>query len=198
MPYKDKEKQKEAQRQHYLNNKQKYRDGIQERRKRNKEYAHSMKVCCKKCGLKDKVCLDFHHLSNKIETVAQLIRDATTIEKLQLEIDKCEVLCANCHKKEHSPEALSDGTDWKNFNAARIEKRRWFIEFINNSFCFDCQENDRRCLECHHLRDKLFQISYLMTSGHSLEFMKQEINKCVIVCTNCHRKRHGECVVMVA
>ena len=198
MPYKDKEKQKEFQKQHYSNNKTNYRESTRERRKRNKEYAHSMKVCCKNCGVKDKVCLDFHHLSDKTKSVAQLIRDATTIENLQLEIDKCEVLCANCHKKEHLSEFMTDGSDWKNFNQARVEKRKWFIEFIENARCTDCQESDHRCLDFHHLRDKRFTVSYLLTSGHSLDFLKEEIERCDIVCSNCHRKRHGECNVMAA
>ena len=198
MPYKDKEKQKEFQKKHYLNNKQSYRESVRELRKRNKEYAHDIKVCCKNCGLKDKVCLDFHHISDKTKTVSELIRDATTIEKLQLEIDKCEVLCGNCHRKEHLAEVLVDGSSWKNFNKARVEKRRWFIDLINNSFCCDCQESDGRCLEFHHLRDKLYNISYLITSGHSLDFLKKEIEKCVVICVNCHRKRHGGCDVMVA
>lgn len=198
MPYKNKEKQKEAQKQHYLNNKKDYRNSTKERRKRNKEYANSMKNNCKKCGIENKICLDYHHLSGKIKSVAQLIRDATTIEKLQIEIDKCEVLCANCHRKEHTSVQLSDGSNWKNFEQYRIEKRKWFIDLISNSCCCDCQENDRRCLEFHHLRDKLFQISYLLTSGHSLDFLKEEISKCVILCANCHRIRHGGCDVMAA
>lgn len=198
MPYKDKEKQKEAQKRYYLNKKEKYRESLRKHRKRNKEHAHSMKTCCKICGFKEKICLDYHHLGDKIKTIAQLIRDATTIEKLQLEIDKCEILCANCHRKQHSPKVLSDGSNWKNFDISRIEKRRWFIEFINNACCCDCQEKDRRCLEFHHLRDKLFKISYLITSGHSLDFLKEEINKCIIVCANCHRRRHGGRNVMEA
>lgn len=190
MPYQDKQKQKEAQRKHYLNNKSKYRDSLRKRKKRNKEFVYSMKMECLQCGLKDKVCLDFHHLGDKHKNVSKLINEATTIDKLRLEIKKCETLCGNCHRKKHHPEDLPDGSGWKNFNAARIRKRKWFIDFIGKSKCCGCSEKDQRCLEFHHLRDKKFTISYLLTSGHSLEYLKKEIDKCEILCTNCHRKKH--------
>ena len=86
MPYKDKQKQKEAQRRHYYANKSRYRESTRNRRKRNKEYVYSMKTECVHCGLEDKDCLEFHHLSDKSKSVAQLIRDATSICKLKLEV----------------------------------------------------------------------------------------------------------------
>ena len=198
MPYKNEEKQKASQKKYYLENKAKYVEERKIRRRRNKEYVESLKTQCSSCGLDDKMCLDFHHLDSKFKNVSQLVNDATTLEKIKCEIDKCDVLCANCHKKHHLAEELSDGSDWVGFNKSRIEKRKWFIDLILNSNCINCNEHDRRCLEFHHLRDKLFEISYLITSGHSLNFLKEEIAKCEILCSNCHRQKHGECIVMVA
>lgn len=191
MPYKNDQKQKESQKQYYLENKAKYMQERRDKRRRNKEFVLSQKTSCSVCEMTDKVCLDFHHNGGKIKNVSQLVNEATTIDKLKEEIAKCSILCANCHKKHHLPEEFSDGSEWKNFNNARREKRRWFAEFMSKSECVDCGEDDRRCLEFHHLRDKLFTISYLLTSGHSLDRLKEEMAKCDIVCSNCHRKRHG-------
>lgn len=50
-----------------------------------------------------------------------------------------------------------------------------------------------RCLSAldfHHLRDKRFEVSSLARRGCSLETFKEEINKCIVICANCHRDLH--------
>lgn len=61
------------------------------------EYKKSLE--CAKCNLKDHRCLDFHHLSDKEESVSKLTE--WSIKKIQKEIKKCIVLCANCHRIIH-------------------------------------------------------------------------------------------------
>jgi hypothetical protein len=54
---------------------------------------------CVKCGETDPVVLEFNHIdpSTKKKNVSQLMRyNWSTIQK---EIDKCECVCANCHKR---------------------------------------------------------------------------------------------------
>lgn len=190
MPYKNKEKQKEYQKQHYLKNKNKYRKTTKNNRKRNKEFVHCLKKQCVECGCNDKLCLDFHHLKDKNRSLAQLIRDAVSLDILQKEIDKCQVLCANCHKKQHLPKKIKDGSEWKGFAKNRIAKRLWYIDYISKQKCNECGEDDSRCLEFHHKLEKRFHVSYLLTSGHTLDFLKEEIARCELLCVNCHRKKH--------
>ncbi len=56
---------------------------------------------CAHCGEDDPVCLDFHHEDRKIKlyNICQLALSACSIEKLRAEIEKCIVLCSNCHRK---------------------------------------------------------------------------------------------------
>lgn len=74
-------------------------------KKRNKnwyvEYKSNLK--CEKCGETHPACLDFHHISpNEKETeISLLINNTISFKKIQKEIDKCIVLCANCHRKHH-------------------------------------------------------------------------------------------------
>lgn len=49
--------------------------------------------------------------------------------------------------------------------------------------------NDIACLDFHHLKDKEFNISNEIRNL-SIENLKKEINKCVVLCSNCHRKLH--------
>ena len=56
---------------------------------------------CTRCGDKRHYVLDFHHLRDKLFSIAQGVALGLSIKKLQLEIDKCELLCANCHRELH-------------------------------------------------------------------------------------------------
>lgn len=59
---------------------------------------------CKKCGEDDPICLDFHHRepADKISTVREMALTKADNEKVLAEMAKCTILCANCHRKEHS------------------------------------------------------------------------------------------------
>lgn len=57
---------------------------------------------CNRCGLTDPECLEFHHPGGeKGYSVSQRANRGQSIEKIKAEIDRCTVLCANCHRKEH-------------------------------------------------------------------------------------------------
>ena len=60
---------------------------------------------CIRCGEQDPACLDFHHRNGKDDKLG----DIGTFRKfgkarLLAEIAKCDVLCANCHRKFHRDE----------------------------------------------------------------------------------------------
>lgn len=53
---------------------------------------------CVDCGFTNPICLEFDHITtNKRQSVSNLIARRVSIETLQIEIDKCEVVCSNCH-----------------------------------------------------------------------------------------------------
>lgn len=54
---------------------------------------------CVDCGETDPIVLEFDHLRNKRKEVSRLINDCVSIEILVEEIEKCEVRCANCHRR---------------------------------------------------------------------------------------------------
>lgn len=108
MPYKNKNKQKKAQQQHYLANKQLY---LSRRKIRTDEaiafvnsYKQREDVVCVNCGEGRWQCLEFHHRDpkTKYKGIAVMVRNGSSIEKILLEIAKCDVLCANCHKIHHN------------------------------------------------------------------------------------------------
>lgn len=70
-------------------------------------------------------------------------------------------------------------------------KRLVFIQGIKESSgCVICGETDPCCLEFHHLNpdEKELQVS---EQHNNLERVLKEIEKCIVVCSNCHRKIHA-------
>jgi hypothetical protein len=66
---------------------------------------------CRDCGQDHPACLVFHHTSpsTKELALADAIRRGFSRERIRREIEKCVVLCANCHIKLHARER-ADGT----------------------------------------------------------------------------------------
>lgn len=62
--------------------------------------------CCK-CGYcKNYAALEFHHLNpNEKDFVWAKLRELTWF-KITEELKKCVLLCANCHREEHWPDAI--------------------------------------------------------------------------------------------
>ena len=86
---------------HYENNREKFIQRRKEFESSNKDFARERKKCgCLIYGEKDIACLDFHHLGDKEFTISSEMRNKSK-EAIQAEIDKCVVLCANCHRKLH-------------------------------------------------------------------------------------------------
>jgi 5-methylcytosine-specific restriction endonuclease McrA len=59
---------------------------------------------CVECGESDPMVLEFDHLGEKDSTIAKMVVSGTSIATIQREIDKCQVLCANCHRRKTTQE----------------------------------------------------------------------------------------------
>lgn len=60
--------------------------------------------------------------------------------------------------------------------------------------CVICGESEYCCLELHHIRNKLYNISQAVKKLPKRLFIK-ELNKCICVCKNCHSKIHNNIIV---
>jgi hypothetical protein len=87
---------------HYATHKEDYINRNRSYREHNREWLNSIKsqLKCSICG-EDRIwCLDFHHTnpSEKEGSVSHMIQAPN---KLKSELEKCIVLCANCHRDVH-------------------------------------------------------------------------------------------------
>ena len=106
MGYKDKNKQKEYQQKHHQRTKKKKRKQQNQLKDKRKifilEEMQKRGNKCAKCGFSDIRALDWHHLdpNDKVNSISEMIRNRVSMDKLQAELDKCELVCANCHRIE--------------------------------------------------------------------------------------------------
>lgn len=74
---------------------------------------------CSKCGYNGNISsLEFHHLNPETKSFGIDLREFSghTLEDLNKELDKCVLLCANCHRELHHPELNMDNV--KDFKAS--------------------------------------------------------------------------------
>ena len=105
------------------------------------------------------------------------------------------------YQKEYHTAYYANNKEYRDKQKTRTKKRNARIrkinlenrkEYLKNHPCIDCGENDPVCLDFHHIKgNKKYSIANAVTKGLSWETILIEINKCVVVCSNCHRKRHA-------
>jgi len=84
----------------------------------------------------------------------------------------------------------------RNANRLKIkhaeEAYKYTNDFKQQQGCLNCKENHIACLEFHHkdASTKEFEISWAINAGYGLERIKAEIEKCSVLCSNCHKKLH--------
>ncbi len=103
--------------------------------------------------------------------------------------------CKGCRSKEHSnyyerhKERLLE-YKWNRQVRKREEARAYVEEYKRNHPCMDCGITDTMVLSFDHVRGKKkMDISQMVNQGYSLEAIRAEIEKCEVVCLNCHYKR---------
>ncbi|ELZ06684.1 homing endonuclease associated repeat-containing protein [Natrialba aegyptia] len=66
-------------------------------------YAYKDRHCeCERCGEGRPPCLDFHHPDEKNHGIATMVVNGHSKSSIRAEIERCIVLCANCHRLEHA------------------------------------------------------------------------------------------------
>jgi hypothetical protein len=70
----------------------------------------------------------------------------------------------------------------------RIRRTRYLLAYFASNPCVDCGETDPVVLEFDHLRDKEFNVSQRL-EYRNWQKVLEEIEKCDVVCANCHRRR---------
>ena len=143
---------------------------------------------CSNCGNANIHILDFHHKlgSNKKYLISQKI-ESLSFEEIVEELDKCVLLCRNCHREKH----FKTNNVNNKFKELKIEH----IKLLDIQKCNNCgYDACNDALEFHHINQstKKFNIS----NGKASKFISfeviEELKKCIILCANCHKLVHSD------
>lgn len=146
---------------------------------------------CEHCGESRFYVLNFHHDLEKFEK-SFIFKDISggRFSSLLEEVNKCSLLCSNCHQKYHLDKVKEE--------IKRTTTKKTLFKYKNVCCCEKCNVSDSRVLVFHHLRDKKFNISSWMSNKHTKSIddltneIKEELDKCIVLCHNCHLEIHHD------
>ena len=99
--------------------------------------------------------------------------------------------CKTCQKETNARYFQENKEKFYTLNKAkRIQNSQRLIEYKSSLSCSVCGESRHWCLDFHHINDDKDKAVSDMVGTHSWESIVNEINKCIVVCRNCHADIH--------
>lgn len=176
----------------------KHRDQSRAARQRRRDAArelvreHFTRHPCADCGEDDILVLEFdHHRDQKDDDIARLIAIGSRLERVEREIELCEVVCVNCHRRRTARRAgtfRATGAPARSWTAPQLRNATFVTEVLRAAGCCDCGERDPVVLDFDHIGVKRERVARLVSTA-SIETLRAEIEQCVVRCATCHRVR---------
>lgn len=111
------------------------------------------------------------------------------------QFNKTGTYCKICtREKSRESYILNRDKILKKVKFFKTKYREWFVKYKSTLKCEKCNESHISCLEFHHIdpKQKDFEISYALKHHMKKEEIELELKKCIILCSNCHKKLHWE------
>ncbi len=124
----------------------------------------------------------------KLEQEFSYRKKALGSQQLRAECRACQAIYKQEYYKAHRESLIVASMAAKKKGCNR--NRKWVREYKQSHPCQHCGEKDFRVLIFHHLRDKSFCIATMIRNACSIERIKKEIEKCIVLCANCHSRLH--------
>jgi len=138
---------------------------------------------CSCCGEEDVFSLEFHHTDSSKKEFT--ISSSCGWEKMKNEVDKCVLLCRNCHSE----------LRWGDSRCSDLKVK--LLEIKGQKKCQRCGYSGRdgnfASLDFHHVNPKTKSLCV----GNAIRFITidrqkiiDELDKCEVLCGRCHSKEH--------
>lgn len=129
----------------------------------------------------------------KVCTICKIEKEDTEFNWKNKEKGKLQSNCRACQKIMKDRHYQNN----KDFYYERNKKRKqdyrdWFSELRTTLCCERCDENHPAVLDFHHKdpSEKEGNIGAMIHGACSKDKILEEISKCIVLCSNCHRKLH--------
>jgi len=106
---------------------------------------------------------------------------------------QCKI-CARAYSQAKHRDSYSDKR--KVSDTARRANGKALIEDAKKNGCIICKEMELCCLELHHLDPASKDFTIGMNRAMSVKRILAEIEKCVVLCSNCHKKVHAGVIIL--
>lgn len=153
---------------------------------------------CVDCGETHLVVLDFDHVrGSKTAGLSSLVAAGSSLRPIAEEIAKCEVVCANCHRRR----TYKRGNSWRvavpkagltHLSVSVLANLEMVRQHLEGHGCRDCGLSDLPVLEFDHVGVKRFNVMTGVWLGYGRARILDEIAQCEVRCANCHRLRTAE------
>lgn len=120
-------------------------------------------------------------------------KESTEFCKRTAAKDGLQSACKSCMNVSWNASRTKKYDHYRNVQRIRVDKNyQEFVLWRSQQCCKVCFESDDSCLDLHHLdpSKKDGNISQFCRN-RPFKSILQEINKCVVLCSNCHRKFHA-------
>jgi hypothetical protein len=177
------------------NNKEKTNATKKRKYIRNRNFIYDWKLgkTCADCDIVyHPRILHFDHISNdKIGKISGMAI-SSNIARIQQEMDKCEIVCSNCHRDRTHNRNLSKQTGRKSKTPTR-DKLFFIVSSIKkNNPCASCKRFFHSWQMDFDHKDqttKTDSVTAMIVRQEPIEHILEEIKKCDLVCANCHAER---------
>lgn len=128
---------------------------------------------------------------NKICYKCGLLKDISYFYKDMQRKDGHNSKCKECHKKYIKQHYIDNYESYKTRRKQYKEKiREWYKSYKSTLICNNCKENRICLLDFHHIDIKYKNIANMVSSAETIEKIKLEMSKCIVLCKSCHIKEH--------
>ncbi len=115
--------------------------------------------------------------------------------------DGLQTYCKSCRKEIDRESYLKSDIKKNNNIKNKLKYKKECLSLIKKEKekgCFICKESEHCVLDFHHLdpSTKEQNIADYASKGYSPKRIALEIEKCIILCSNCHRKVHAKILIL--
>lgn len=162
----------------------------------NKEVIYKRRTTCKYCGnkfkmeeLKERCCEYEDCLEEKEKEKSRIAKKKyynKNIKRTTKKFKKQDAENTRNYRKSHKEQIN------KRKQARHRGMRDWLDNIKKSKKCSKCKEDRFYILDFHHLdpEEKEINISRAASCGYGKEKMQKEIDKCIVLCRNCHGEIH--------